>query len=75
MPDMDPRRWTRRERWLLLGKLGILLGVETVSAPMVLLLLRLAPERVLSLQNEFRQRGLLWMYPEMGPIDRVSGPR
>lgn len=75
MPDLDPRRWTRRERLLLLGKLGILLGVETISLPVVLLLFKLAPERVLSVQNRFRQSGLLWMYPGIGAEQRDGRAR
>jgi hypothetical protein len=60
---------------VLLGKLGVVLAVETVAAPTVLLLVKLAPDRVLSIQNQLRQRVLLWMYPGLGPSERASTKR
>ena len=52
---------------LVLSKLSVVISAETLMTPPLLLAERLLNERaepLLALQNRFRQRALLWMYPK-----------
>jgi len=60
-------KWPPPHRRAQLAKLTAVLAAEVAMAPPLLaltLVLGRAPERVLALQNRFRQRSLRWLHPE-----------
>jgi len=64
-------KWPPPYRRAQAAKLAAILAAEVAMAPPLLavtFLLGRAPDRLLALQNRFRQRSLRWLHPEvLGP--------